>query len=155
MTQAIVENDRRLIISIFGIPIRLMVAVAFAAGTLIIALTAYTSVAERRREYGIVKAMGARGRFLAATAVRQIGVAEGLAQRLQHLGGGHLHGADRGVQAAVLHHLDETTKKGTSMQYTYRARRISKPRAIIVRKQAGPDSIVAMLRARGYKVEGP
>jgi putative ABC transport system permease protein len=51
---------------IFSGPLRLMVIVAFAAGTLIIALTAYTAVVERRREYGIVKALGARhGRVVA------------------------------------------------------------------------------------------
>lgn len=43
----------------------MMVAVGFAAGTLIIALTTYTAVAERRREYGIIKAIGAtRAGFL-------------------------------------------------------------------------------------------
>lgn len=50
---------------IFGSPIRLMVGIGFAAGTLIIALTTYTAVIERRREYGIVKALGgAQGRLL-------------------------------------------------------------------------------------------
>jgi putative ABC transport system permease protein len=50
---------------IFGSPIRLMVGIGLAAGTLIIALTAYTAVIERRREYGIIKALGApRGRLL-------------------------------------------------------------------------------------------
>jgi ABC-type antimicrobial peptide transport system permease subunit len=48
-----------------------MVLVAFLVGTLVIALTAYTSVAERSREYGIVKAMGATGRHLTGLAVAQ------------------------------------------------------------------------------------
>lgn len=56
---------------IYGTPLRLMVLVAFAAGTLIIALTAYTAVAERTREYGIVKAMGATNRRLTGLAVAQ------------------------------------------------------------------------------------
>lgn len=56
---------------IYGVPLRLMVLVAFLAGTLVIALTAYTSVAERTREYGIVKAMGATGRHLTGLAVAQ------------------------------------------------------------------------------------
>jgi len=56
---------------IYGTPLRLMVLVAFLAGTLVIALTAYTSVAERTREYGIVKAMGATGRRLTGLAVAQ------------------------------------------------------------------------------------
>ena len=56
---------------IYGTPLRLMVAVAFAAGTLVIALTVYTAIAERRREFGIVKAMGASGGRLARLALAQ------------------------------------------------------------------------------------
>lgn len=56
---------------IFGSPVRLMVAIGLVAGSMIIALTAYTAVVERRREYGIVKAMGATGRRLVALAVAQ------------------------------------------------------------------------------------
>jgi putative ABC transport system permease protein len=56
---------------IFSGPLRLMVIVAFAAGTLIIALTAYTAIVERRREYGIVKALGAQRIRLVGMAVTQ------------------------------------------------------------------------------------
>jgi putative ABC transport system permease protein len=56
---------------VFGSPLRLMVAIAFAAGVLIVALTVYAQVAERCREYGIVKALGASSRRLAALAVVQ------------------------------------------------------------------------------------
>jgi putative ABC transport system permease protein len=56
---------------VFGSPLRLMVGIAFAAGVLIVALTVYAQVAERRREYGIVKALGASSRRLAALAVVQ------------------------------------------------------------------------------------
>lgn len=56
---------------VFGSPVRLMVAIGLAAGTMIIALTAYTAIVERRREYGIVKAMGATGRRLVGVAVAQ------------------------------------------------------------------------------------
>ena len=69
---------------IFGKPLQLMVMVAFAAGALIIALTSYAQVAERRREYGIVKAMGATGRRLTVLALGQslalavLGLATGL-----------------------------------------------------------------------------
>jgi putative ABC transport system permease protein len=64
-------NSLELTTGIYGPPIRLMVAVAFAVGALVIALTAYTSVVERRREYGIVRAIGARGSTLTVLAVRQ------------------------------------------------------------------------------------
>ncbi len=56
----VAENDRRLFAGIFGGPLNLMVIIAFAAGTLIIALAVYSMTVERLREYGIVKAMGAR-----------------------------------------------------------------------------------------------
>lgn len=67
----VAANNRRFAVGIFGSPVRLMVAVGLAAGTLIIALTAYTAVVERRREYGIVKAMGATRRQLVLLAVGQ------------------------------------------------------------------------------------
>ncbi|HEX6422497.1 MAG TPA: ABC transporter permease [Acidimicrobiales bacterium] len=67
----IAANAEEIASGIFGGPLRLMVTVAFAAGTLIIALTAYTAITERGREYGIVKALGgSRGR-LVAVAVSQ------------------------------------------------------------------------------------
>jgi putative ABC transport system permease protein len=63
---------------VFGSPLRLMVAIAFAAGVLIVALTVYAQVAERRREYGIVKALGASGCRLVALALVQTLVLTGL-----------------------------------------------------------------------------
>ncbi len=63
--------DLKLATRIYGKPLQLMVAVAFAVGTLVIALTAYADVAERRREYGIVKAVGADRRRLTAIALGQ------------------------------------------------------------------------------------
>lgn len=67
----IAANAEEVASGIFGGPLRLMVIVAFSAGTLIIALTAYTAITERRREYGIVKALGARRGRLVAVAVSQ------------------------------------------------------------------------------------
>lgn len=67
----IAANAEEIASGIFGGPLRLMVAVAFAAGTLIIALTAYTAIAERGREYGIVKALGGTRGRLVAVAVSQ------------------------------------------------------------------------------------
>ncbi|HEX6579676.1 MAG TPA: FtsX-like permease family protein [Actinomycetota bacterium] len=54
------SNDRALLAKSIAGPIELMVVIAFAAGTLIVALTVYSQVIERIREYGIAKAMGAR-----------------------------------------------------------------------------------------------
>jgi putative ABC transport system permease protein len=64
-------TDRALLTGIFQSFLRLMVGVAFAAGTLIIALAVYTSVVERRREYGIIKALGATRKRLTMMAVGQ------------------------------------------------------------------------------------
>ncbi len=67
----VAANDLEFATGIFGSPIRLMVGIGLAAGTMIIALTAYTAVVERRREYGIVKAMGASRARLAGLALAQ------------------------------------------------------------------------------------
>ncbi|MBI2237873.1 MAG: ABC transporter permease [Actinobacteria bacterium] len=53
-------NDRALLGKVMDGPLTLMLLIAFAAGTLIVALTVYSAIVERIREYGIVKAMGAR-----------------------------------------------------------------------------------------------
>ena len=67
----VASNNLKFAVGIFGSPVRLMVGIGLAAGTMIIALTAYTAVVERRREYGIVKAMGGTGRHLMAVALGQ------------------------------------------------------------------------------------
>jgi putative ABC transport system permease protein len=69
--EQIAGNDRRLFIGILGSPLRLMVAVSFVAGALVVALTVYAAVIERRREYGIVKAIGASGWTVAGIVLRQ------------------------------------------------------------------------------------
>jgi putative ABC transport system permease protein len=60
-------------VSFFGKPLRLMVGVAFAAGTLVVALCAYAAVVERRRDYGVVKALGATRGRLVGLALAQTG----------------------------------------------------------------------------------
>jgi putative ABC transport system permease protein len=69
--QQLAANDRGLTIGIFGSPIQLMVAVAFVTGTLIVALTVYATIVERRREYGVVKAIGATRGWLVGVVIRQ------------------------------------------------------------------------------------
>ena len=69
--ETVAANDLKFATGIFGSPIRLMVGIGLAAGTMIIALTAYTTIIERRREYGIVKAMGATRRRLVGVALGQ------------------------------------------------------------------------------------
>ena len=65
------DNERRLFADIIEAPLDLMIAIAFAAGTMIVALTVYSSIAERIREYGIVKAVGARATDLFRTVMSQ------------------------------------------------------------------------------------
>lgn len=59
--------------AIFGTPIRLMVGVALVAGTLIIALVAYTRVVEQTHDLGVIKALGAT-----PARIRQIAIAQTL-----------------------------------------------------------------------------
>lgn len=56
---------------IYGTPVRLMVSVAFAAGTLIIALVAYTRITEQHRDLGVLKALGATPRDLRRLALAE------------------------------------------------------------------------------------
>lgn len=72
----VAANDLKFTTGIFGSPIRLMVGIGLVAGTLIIALTAYTAIVERRREYGIVKALGAStGRLVRLAFAQTIALA--------------------------------------------------------------------------------
>lgn len=59
LTRSEIEaNDLALKGQAYSAGLGLVVAVAFAVGTLVIALTIYSAIMERRREYGIVKALG-------------------------------------------------------------------------------------------------
>jgi len=53
------QNDLALKGQAYSVGLNLMVGVAFLVGTLVIALTIYAAVMEKRREYGIIKAIGA------------------------------------------------------------------------------------------------
>ncbi|GHH77971.1 FtsX-like permease family protein [Promicromonospora soli] len=65
------DASLQLATDIYGSPVRLMVGVAFAAGTLIVALVAYTQVTEQQRELVVLKALGATLRRLRRIAVGQ------------------------------------------------------------------------------------
>src|SRR3990170_4189708 len=60
----IVANDRRLLARVYDAPIGIMVAIAFVVGVLVVGLVIYIATVERRREYGALKAVGARNRTL-------------------------------------------------------------------------------------------
>jgi len=59
-----IANDAKLFGRIFSAPLQLMVAIAFLVGTLVVGLVIYTATVERQREYGVLKAVGARNGML-------------------------------------------------------------------------------------------
>jgi putative ABC transport system permease protein len=71
--EALAEGDRALYDDTMGSVVRVMLATAFAAGTLIVALSVYSSIVERIRDYGILKALGADRRRLLRVIVSQTG----------------------------------------------------------------------------------
>ena len=52
-------NDLRLFAKVFSMPLKLMVAIAFLVGSIIVGMVIYTITVERQREYGVIKAIGA------------------------------------------------------------------------------------------------
>jgi putative ABC transport system permease protein len=64
-------NDVTLLARFFSMPLRLMVAIAFLVGTLVVGLVIYTATTERGREYGVLKAIGAHNRRLYGVVVVQ------------------------------------------------------------------------------------
>jgi putative ABC transport system permease protein len=51
-------NDLKLFTKVFSAPLKLMVAIAYLVGTMIVGLVIYTVTVERQREYGVIKAIG-------------------------------------------------------------------------------------------------
>jgi putative ABC transport system permease protein len=64
-------NDLKLFAKIFSAPLKLMVGIAFLVGTMIVGLIIYTATVERQREYGVIKAIGGKNRFLYQVVVTQ------------------------------------------------------------------------------------
>ena len=60
----VIASDRRLVARAYEAPLYLMVGIAFVVGVLTVGLISYTATMERRREYGILKAVGAQPRRL-------------------------------------------------------------------------------------------
>ncbi len=71
----VIENDRQLMARVYDAPVGLMVAIAFVVGVLAVGLVIYTATIERRREYGAVKAIGARNRTLYRVVTTQAFIA--------------------------------------------------------------------------------
>jgi putative ABC transport system permease protein len=93
LPEVLAENNRQLLAGIMEGPVLLMIGIAFAAATLVIALTVYSGVVERLREYGIIKAIGAGpGRILRLVVGQTVflAVAGGGIGYLMYLGGAWL-----------------------------------------------------------------
>jgi putative ABC transport system permease protein len=74
----VVANDRKLLARVYDAPIGLMVAIAFLVGVLVVGLVIYTATIERRREYGALKAIGARNLMLYQVVTIQAFIATGV-----------------------------------------------------------------------------
>jgi putative ABC transport system permease protein len=97
MTRAeLSANDRDLIGRSFNAPLMVMVLTALAVGAVVIAITTYGFVAERRREFGALKAIGAGNRRLyrvvsaQAVVIAAIALVAGVALQ---------HGAARAIES--------------------------------------------------------
>ncbi|MEW6403898.1 MAG: ABC transporter permease [Chloroflexota bacterium] len=64
-------NDLKLFAKVFSAPLKLMVGIAFLVGTMIVGLIIYTATVERQREYGVIKAIGGKNRYLYQIVITQ------------------------------------------------------------------------------------
>lgn len=69
-----IANDVTLLNRTYRAPLELMVAIAFLVGVLIVGLIIFTATVERQREYGVLKAIGARNRLLYRVVTTQAGL---------------------------------------------------------------------------------
>ena len=69
-----IANDVTLLNRAYRTPLQLMVTIAFFVGVLVVGLIIYTSTIERQREYGVLKAIGARNRMLYRVVTTQAGL---------------------------------------------------------------------------------
>lgn len=68
------QNDRKLLSNLFIAPINVMSTLGFLVGLAIIGLTMYTTTADRLRDFGVLKAIGARNLFLFRTVITQAAI---------------------------------------------------------------------------------
>ena len=92
----VIASDRKLMARVYDAPIGLMVAIAFVVGVLVVGLVIYTATIERRREYGALKAIGARNRTLYRVVTTQALIAAAAGALV---GVGLAYGAGAGLMA--------------------------------------------------------
>ena len=71
LKEEVAQNDVDVFSRVIGPPVRLMSGIAFLVGTLVVGLVLYSATVERRREYGVLKAIGSRARTLYGLALTQ------------------------------------------------------------------------------------
>src|SRR5215203_560290 len=76
------NNDQKLFARIFGDPLRLMVGISLLVGALVVGLVIYTATVEQQKEYGVLKAVGARNRMLYRVVTTQALITAGLGSAL-------------------------------------------------------------------------
>lgn len=74
----VMANDQEIVAGILDQVVLLMVAAAFIVGVLVVGMVIYTATNERRGEYGILKAIGARNGVLYRVVASQAVVAAGI-----------------------------------------------------------------------------
>lgn len=63
-TEDVAAADRRVLATVMDTPLQVMLVISTVIGATVMGLTAYTAVVDRRREYGVLKAVGASDRCL-------------------------------------------------------------------------------------------
>ncbi len=71
---AFAQEERQLVMAMAGDVITMMNAIGFVVGLAVVALAVYVATLAGRREYGLLKALGARGRVLYGVVLVQAGL---------------------------------------------------------------------------------
>jgi putative ABC transport system permease protein len=82
LKREVMANDLTLFTRFFSAPLQLMTGIAFLIGALVVGLVIYTATVERQREYGVLKAIGARNGVLYRVVTTQAFIAAGLGSAL-------------------------------------------------------------------------
>ena len=82
LKRQVMANDQQIIAGIADQIVILMIGVAFVVGALVVGMVIYTATAERRGEYGIVKALGAGNGVLYRVVAAQAVIAASLGAAL-------------------------------------------------------------------------
>lgn len=79
---AVAANDQQLFARAFSGPLRLMVGISLLVGALVVGLVIYTATIERQKEYGVLKAVGAKNGVLYRVVTTQALIVAGLGSAL-------------------------------------------------------------------------